>query len=55
MTKKRKSAAEDANQAVSRVLGATVAIIPGKGEDLISDPKLKRAFREIKKRAQKKP
>lgn len=46
---------QDVNTAtVAAVALATGTRIP-KGEDLISDPKLKKAFREAKKRVQKKP
>lgn len=47
----RKPAASDFNSGVAVLLRKATGTKPVKGEDLISDPKLKKAFIAAKKRA----
>ncbi len=50
----RKPASPDFNTGIATLVRKATGTKPVKGEDLISDPKLKKAFREAKKRAAKK-
>jgi len=51
----RKASASDANGTASSLVRKATGSTRQNGEDLIGDPKLKKAFQEAKKRAAKKP
>ena len=50
----RKSASQDVNVAAVLLLNKATDSKPVKGEDLFNDPKLRKAYAALKKRAKKK-